>query len=97
MTKAELVAQVAQEVLVTRKEADKIVETALTSIVESLRRGEKVEIRGFGSFRTRTRNARSGRNPKSGDSVEVPPKTVPFFKPSKQLRDAVSDANATEG
>ena len=97
MTKAELVAQVAQEVLVTRKEADKIVETALTSIVESLRKGEKVEIRGFGSFRTRTRNARTGRNPKSGDSVEVPPKTVPFFKPSKQLRDAVSDANPTEG
>ncbi len=96
MTKAELVAEVAQEVLVTRKEADKIVETALTSIVESLRRGEKVEIRGFGSFRTRTRNARTGRNPKSGDSVEVPPKTVPFFKPSKQLRDAVSDANPTE-
>ena len=97
MTKAELVAQVAQEVLVTRKEADKIVETALTSIVESLRKGEKVEIRGFGSFRTRTRNARTGRNPKSGDSVEVPPKTVPFFKPSKQLRDAVSDANPPEG
>ncbi len=93
MTKADLVEQVAQEVLVTRKEASKIVEAALNSILESLRRGEKVEIRGFGTFRTRTRNARLGRNPKSGDKVEVPSKTVPFFKPSKQLRDAVSAAN----
>lgn len=96
MTKAELVAQVAQDVLVTRREADRIVETVVSSIVNTLRKGEKVEIRGFGSFRTRTRKARTGRNPRSGESVYVPPKTVPFFKPSKQLRDAVLDANPTE-
>ena len=96
MTKAELVAQVAQDVLVTRREADRIVETVVSSIVNTLRKGEKVEIRGFGSFRTRTRKARTGRNPRSGESVHVPPKTVPFFKPSKQLRDAVLDANPTE-
>lgn len=96
MTKAELVAQVADEVLVTRREADKIVDTALNSIVESLKRGEKVEIRGFGSFRTRTRKERTGRNPKSGNTVVVPPKTVPFFKPSKSLRDAVFASNPTE-
>ena len=96
MTRAELVEEVAREVFVTRREAGKIVDTALASIVDSLKRGEKVEIRGFGSFRTRTRAARAGRNPKSGDTVEVPPKTVPFFKPSKQLRDAVFASNPTE-
>ncbi len=96
MTKAEMVVQVARDVQVTRREADIIVETVLKSIVDSLLAGEKVEIRGFGSFRTRIRAARLGRNPKSGVEVEVPPKTIPFFKPSKQLRDAVSDANPTE-
>ena len=96
MTRAELVEEVARAVYVTRKEADKIVDTALASIVDSLKRGEKVEIRGFGSFRTRTRKARIGRNPKSGDSVDVPPKTVPFFKPSKQLREAVFASNPSE-
>lgn len=95
MTKAEMVAQVAREVLVTRKEANNIVETVLTSIVLSLRRGEKVEIRGFGSFRTRVRNGRMGRNPRSGESVRVPAKTVPYFKPSKQLREAVLKSNPT--
>ncbi len=77
----------------TRREAGTIVDAALNSILEALRRGEKVEIRGFGTFRTRTRNARTGRNPKTGQTVVVPAKTVPFFKPSKQLRDAVSEAN----
>ncbi len=97
MTKADLVEQVAQDVVVTRKEAGEVVDAALTSILEALRRGEKVEIRGFGTFRTRTRNARTGRNPRSGDRVEVPAKTVPYFKPSKQLLEAVSAANQTDG
>lgn len=96
MTKAELVTQVAQDVQVTRKESDVIVGTVLKSIVDSLLNGEKVEIRGFGSFRTRTRKARIGRNPKSGEKVDVPPKTIPYFKPSKQLRDAVSGSSATD-
>ncbi len=67
-----------------------IVETIFDSVVGSLRSGDKVEIRGFGSFRTRERKGRIGRNPKSGDKVEVPPKTIPFFKPSKELRDVVN-------
>ena len=58
--------------------------------MESLKTGDKVEIRGFGSFRTRDRKGRVGRNPKSGERVEVPPKTIPFFKPSKELRDVVN-------
>jgi integration host factor subunit beta len=59
------------------------------SIVRALRAGDKVEIRGFGSFHTRRRGARIGRNPKTGARVEVAPKKIPFFKPSKELRELV--------
>ncbi len=96
MTKAELVAEVVRTTYTTRQEADVIVDTVLESIVSSLTKGEKVELRGFGSFRTRQRPARVGRNPRSGAMVEVPSKTVPFFKASKQLRDAVGDSEPTE-
>jgi integration host factor subunit beta len=59
-------------------------------VVRALRTGDKIEIRGFGSFRTRQRKPRVGRNPKTGDRVEVPPKKIPFFKPSKELKDMVN-------
>ena len=97
MTKAELVNQVAQTVNISRSEADTIVTEVLDSIVQSLRDGDSVEFRGFGSFRIRTRPARMGRNPKSGETVEVPSKTIPFFKAAKQLRDAVADAKPADG
>jgi len=58
--------------------------------------GDKIEIRGFGSFRTRQRKPRVGRNPKTGDRVEVPAKKIPFFKPSKELKDLVNNSAATE-
>jgi integration host factor subunit beta len=90
MTKADLIEEVSRVVEVTRKESEVIVETIFDSVVKSLRSGDKVEIRGFGSFRTRERQGRIGRNPKSGERVEVPPKTIPFFKPSKELRDVVN-------
>ena len=90
MTKADLIEEVSRVVELTRKESEVIVETIFDSVVTSLRSGDKVEIRGFGSFRTRERKGRIGRNPKSGDKVEVPPKTIPFFKPSKELRDVVN-------
>jgi integration host factor subunit beta len=66
------------------------VEALFDSIVRSLRTGDKIEIRGFGSFRTRERLARIGRNPKTGDRVEVPAKRIPYFKPSKELKDLVN-------
>lgn len=90
MTKADLIEEVSRVVELTRKDSEVIVETIFESIVGSLKEGEKVEIRGFGSFRTRERKGRVGRNPKSGEKVEVPPKTIPFFKPSKELRDVVN-------
>ena len=92
MTKADLIDEVSRVVEMTRKESEAIVETIFDSIVRSLRTGDKIEIRGFGSFRTRQRQARIGRNPKSGDRVDVPAKKIPFFKPSKELRDLVNHA-----
>ena len=65
-------------------------ETIMGSIVQSLREDRKVEIRGFGSFRTRQRAGRIGRNPKTGEAVKVPPKTIPFFKPSKELQELIN-------
>ncbi len=90
MTKAELVEEVTRLGDLTRRDAEVIVETIFESVVGALRTGDKVEIRGFGSFRTRQRNARTGRNPKTGATVEVPAKRVPYFKPSKELRDMVN-------
>ena len=97
MTKADLIEEVSRVVEMTRKESEIIVETIFDSIVKSLRSGDKIEIRGFGSFRTRQRQARIGRNPKSGDRVEVPAKRIPFFKPSKELRDIVNGSGSGAG
>ena len=91
MTKADLIEGVSRAVEMSRKDSEVIVETVFDSIVRSLRSGDKIEIRGFGSFRTRQRKPRVGRNPKTGDRVEVPAKKIPFFKPSKELKDLVNN------
>ena len=91
MTKADLIDEVSHLAELTRKDSEVIVETIFDSIVRSLRVGDKIEIRGFGSFRTRQRRGRTGRNPKTGAKVEVPPKKIPFFKPSKELKDYVNN------
>jgi integration host factor subunit beta len=90
MTKADLIEEVSRLAELTRKDSEVIVETIFDSVVRALRTGDKIEIRGFGSFRTRQRKPRVGRNPKTGDRVEVPPKKIPFFKPSKELKDMVN-------
>ncbi len=94
MTKAELIEEVSRVVEMSRKDSEVIVETIFDSVVRALRTGEKIEIRGFGSFRTRQRQARIGRNPKTGTRVEVPAKRIPFFKPSKELKDLVNGGAA---
>src|SRR4051812_3463008 len=81
MTKAELVEEVSRVSDLTKKHSEVIVDTVFRSIIEALHRGEKIELRGFGSFRLRKREPRKGRNPKTGDKVDVPPKKVPYFKP----------------
>ncbi len=90
MTKADLIEEVSRAVEMTRKDSESIVDTIFDSIVKALRGNEKIEIRGFGSFRTRQRQPRTGRNPKTGAKVEVPAKTIPYFKPSKELKDLIN-------
>ena len=91
MTKADLVEEVAKVTELTRKDSEVIVDTLFESVIKALREGDKLEVRGFGSFRVRQRNARVGRNPKTGEKVEVPAKRVPYFKPSKELKDLINE------
>ena len=94
MTKADLIEDVSRTVEMSRKDSEIIVETIFESIVKALRTADKIEIRGFGSFRTRERRSRIGRNPKTGARVDVPPKRIPYFKPSKELRDLINSSRA---
>ena len=91
MTKAELVEDVARAAELTKKDAERLVELVFESIIETLNRGEKIELRGFGSFRVRERGARRGRNPKTGDPVNIPAKRVPYFKPGKELKELINE------
>jgi len=90
MTKAELVEEVSRASDLTKKHSEVIVDTVFKSIVDALHRGEKIELRGFGSFRVRERGARRGRNPKTGDPVSIPAKRVPYFKPGKELKELIN-------
>ena len=94
MTKAELVEKVAESTQLTKKHAELIVNTVFDSIVQSLKEGEKIELRGFGSFRIRQRGPRTGRNPKTGAKVEVPSKRIPYFKPGKELKELLNSSNS---
>lgn len=91
MTKAELVEKVSEKINLTRKETEVIVNSFFEYVTRALSQGEKVELRGFGSFRVKKRKSRCGRNPKSGDKVMVPEKNVPFFKAGKELRNIVDN------
>jgi integration host factor subunit beta len=97
LTKADLIGEVEKITELKRTESETVVETIFESIIGALQKGEKIEIRGFGSFRTRQRRGRVGRNPKTGEKVEVPAKKIPFFKPSKELKDFVNNSQAEAG
>ena len=90
MTKADLVEEVSRVSDLTKKHSATIVDTVFKGIITALRNGEKIELRGFGSFRLRQRDSRKGRNPKTGDRVDVPPKQVPYFKPGKDLKELIN-------
>jgi integration host factor subunit beta len=90
MTKAELVEEVSGKTGLPKKQAEIVVNTVFESIVETLKTGEKIELRGFGSFRIRQRDSRMGRNPKTGEKVDVPAKRIPYFKPGKELRELLN-------
>jgi integration host factor subunit beta len=90
MTKADLADEVCRVTELSRKDSEVIVETIFESIIKALKSGDKLEVRGFGSFRIRERKPRQGRNPKTGEKVNVPEKKVPYFKPSKELKDLIN-------
>ena len=90
MTKADLIEAVAKTADLSKKDAEAVVNTFLESIIDSLNRGEGVELRGFGSFRLRDRGPRIGRNPRTGENVQVPAKRVPYFKVGKQLKELIN-------
>ena len=90
MTKVELAKAVAMSSDLTLRQVKVLVQTVLDSIVEALRSGEKVELRGFGSFRLKERNGRLGRNPKTGESVQVPAKRIARFRVGKELRELIN-------
>ncbi|MBI4664937.1 MAG: integration host factor subunit beta [Nitrospinae bacterium] len=89
MTKSEMAEKLAEKINVKKQQAEEIINIFTNSIIEALANGDKVEIRGFGSFRVRHRAQKEGRNPKTGEKVSVPAKKVPFFKTGKDFREVV--------
>jgi integration host factor subunit beta len=93
MTKADLITEVSRAAELSKKDAENIVNVFLDGIVDALKEGEKIELRGFGSFKLRRRNSRVGRNPRTSEAVQVPAKKVPYFKPGKDLKKLINKAN----
>jgi integration host factor subunit beta len=96
MTKADLVEEVVRVSGLSKKHAEIIVNSVFASITDALQKDDKIELRGFGSFRVRRRRSRQGRNPKTGDQVAVPEKRIPYFKPGKELKDLINTSGEVE-
>lgn len=91
MTKAALIRRLTDKIpSLTKRQVEVVVNTIFDSMRNALTRGDKIEIRGFGSFKLRARRMKEGRNPKTGEAVLVPPKKIPFFKVGKELRHMVN-------
>jgi len=90
MIKADLINKISKALNIPKQEAEIGVNHFFETIKEAILRGEEIEVRGFGSFRFRNRPPRSGRNPRTGDPVKVPPKKVLYFKPSKLLKELIN-------
>jgi len=98
MTKSELINSVAERLpYLTRKDAEIIVNTIFDSMVDALVSGDRIEIRGFGSFKVKQRGNREGRNPKTGAAVQIPSKRMPFFKIGKELYERINQSSPSEG
>ena len=93
LTRADLTEAVFNAVGLSRNESSQMVEDILEEVCGALSRGETVKLSSFGTFQVRQKSERVGRNPKPGDRVEVPAKKIPFFKPSKELKDLVNTGN----
>ena len=96
MTKADLVDEEIRVAGLSKREAETVVNTVFQQITDALRHDDKIELRGFGSFRIRRRRSRLGRNPKTGDRVDVPSKRIPYFKPGKELKDLINEADEVD-
>jgi integration host factor subunit beta len=92
VTKSELIEQLSESLKLPKGKAELVVNVMFDAMVGALERGERIEIRGFGSFQVKVREAREGRNPKTGDEVHIPAKRTPFFKVGKELKEKVDDA-----
>ncbi|SFE28033.1 HU family DNA-binding protein [Alteribacillus iranensis] len=90
MNKTDLINSVAEQADISKKDASKAVDAVFDSITETLKKGDKIQLVGFGSFEVRERAARKGRNPQTGDEIEIPATKNPAFRPGKQLKDAVN-------
>lgn len=98
MTRSELISRVAHRYPeLYQREVERVVTTIFNEIAAALARGDRVELRGFGAFSVKRRDARTGRNPRTGDPVHVDAKAVPFFKTGKQLRDRLNGRASNEG
>jgi integration host factor subunit beta len=89
MNKSELVERLAERAKITKKRAEQVVNLVFDQMTQSLRRGERIEIRGFGSFTSKSYEAYTGRNPRTGETIHVPAKRLPFFKVGKELKERV--------
>ncbi|SDH46306.1 bacterial nucleoid protein Hbs [Alteribacillus persepolensis] len=90
MNKTDLINAVAEQADISKKDASKAVDAVFDSITETLKKGDKIQLVGFGSFEVRERAARKGRNPQTGEEIEIPATKNPAFRPGKQLKDAVN-------
>ena len=90
MNKSQLIEALAQEINISIRDASPITDTILNTMVEALASGDSIEIRGFGSFVVKEYDSYTGRNPKTGASIKVPPKKLPFFKVGKELKEKVN-------
>ena len=90
MTKTELIAAVAEKAGLTKKDAERVINATMETITESLVKGDKVQVSGFGIFEVKAREARVGRNPRTKESIQIPATKLPAFKASKTLKDAVA-------
>ncbi|MCC7387033.1 MAG: integration host factor subunit beta [Deltaproteobacteria bacterium] len=89
MNKSELVEKLAERAKITKKRAEQVVNLVFEQMTEALRRGDRIEIRGFGSFTSKAYDAYTGRNPRTGETIHVPAKRLPFFKVGKELKERV--------
>ncbi|MBO6838022.1 MAG: integration host factor subunit beta [Alphaproteobacteria bacterium] len=92
MTRSDLIARIAQNRGLFQRDVERVVATVFEEVTNALSRGDRVELRGFGAFSVKDRDARTGRNPRTGEAVDVDAKSVPFFKTGKQLRERLNDS-----